>query len=140
MQPGGDGSGRWGGPHPHRRAFGHELRTWYERRNLSLRRFAELIPCGFALIHRAAQERDWPAPWMVVRADWCLGADRRLVESFVECWLREELDLAMRAEEIRSAARHHRDHRLLLDPEEVGIRIVDLSARIGAIVASWTPE
>jgi hypothetical protein len=65
---------------------------------------------------------------------------RRLVESFVECWLREELELAMRAEEIRPAARHHRDQRLLLDPDEVGIRIVDLSARIGAIVASWTPE
>jgi hypothetical protein len=140
MRPGGDGTDQWGGPHPHRRAFGHELRTWYERRNLSLRRFAALIPCGFALIHRAAQGRDWPAPWMVVRADWCLGADRRLVDSFVECWLREELELAMRAEEVRPAARHHRDNRLLLHPEEVGIRIVDLSARIGAIVASWTPE
>jgi hypothetical protein len=140
VQPAGDGTDQWGGPHPHRRAFGHELRTWYERRELSLRRFAELIPCGFAVIHRAAQGRDWPAPWMVVRADWCLGADRRLVESFVECWLREELDLAMRAEGLRPAARHHRDQRLLLDPDEVGIRIVDLSARIVAIVASWTPE
>jgi Helix-turn-helix domain len=141
MQPGRDGTDQWGRSHPHRLAFGRELRTWYERRGLSLRRLADLIPCSFAVIHHAVQGKDWPAPWMVVRADWCLGADRQLVDSFVECWLREELDLAVRAEEDgRPAARHHRDNRLLLDPEEVGIRIVDLSARIVAIVASWTPE
>jgi hypothetical protein len=141
MQFGRDGTDQWSRSHPHRRAFGRELRTWYERRRLSLRRLADLIPCSFAVIHHAVQGKDWPAPWMVIRADWCLGADRRLVDSFVECWLREELDLAVRAEkEARPAARHNRDNRLLLDPEEVGIRIVDLSARMAAIVASWTPE
>ena len=140
MQPGRHGGHDWDDPHPHRRAFGRELRASYERRGLSLRRLAELIPCGFALIHRAVQGRDWPAPWVVGRADWCLGADRRLVDRFVECWLHEELELALREERVRPAARHHRDRRLVLDPEEVGIRIVDLSARIVAVVASWTPE
>jgi hypothetical protein len=129
-----------GDPRRHRRAFGQELRTWYERRGVSLRRLGDLIPCGFALIHRAAQGKDWPAPWFVVRADWCLGADGRLIEVFVECWLREELERPARGEETRPPARHHGDHRLLLVPEEVAIRVTDLSARIAAAVASWTPE
>jgi hypothetical protein len=47
-----------GDPRRHRRAFGQELRAWYERRGVSLRRLGELIPCGFALIHRAAQDKD----------------------------------------------------------------------------------
>src|SRR3981081_1599464 len=80
----GDGVEPRGDPHRRRRAFGQELRTWYERRGVSLRRLGDLIPCGFALIHRAAQGKDWPAPWFVVRADWCLGADRRVVGGFVE--------------------------------------------------------
>jgi hypothetical protein len=122
-----------GDPRRHRRAFGQELRTWYERRGVSLRRLGDLIPCGFALIHRAAQGRDWPAPWFVVRADWCLGADGRLIEAFVECWLREELERPARGEETRPPARHHGDHRLLLVPEEVAIRVTDLSARIAAL-------
>jgi hypothetical protein len=129
-----------GDPRRHRRAFGQELRTWYERRGVSLRRLGDLIPCGFALIHRAAQGRDWPAPWFVVRADWCLGADGQLIEAFVECWLLEELERTARGEETRPPARHHGDHRLLLVPEEVAIRVTDLSARIAAAVASWTPE
>jgi Helix-turn-helix domain len=79
-------------PLRHRRAFGRELRTWYERRGVSLRRLGDLIPCSFALIHHAAQGREWPSPWFVVRADWCLGADGRLVDAFVDCWLREELE------------------------------------------------
>ncbi|MEA2615370.1 MAG: hypothetical protein QOE72_1153, partial [Chloroflexota bacterium] len=41
-----------GDPRGHRRAFGHVLRTWYERRGVSLRRLGDLIPCSFALIHR----------------------------------------------------------------------------------------
>jgi hypothetical protein len=129
-----------GDSHRHRRAFGQELRTWYERRGVSLRRLGDLIPCGFALIHRAAQGKDWPAPWFVVRADWCLGADGRLIEAFVDCWLREELERPPGGEETRPATRHHSDHRLLLDPEEVAIRVADLSVRIAAAVASWTPE
>jgi len=129
-----------GDPRRHRQAFGRELRTWYERRGVSLRRFGDLIPCGFALIHRAAQGRDWPAPWFLVRADWCLGADGRLIEAFVECWLREELERPAGGEETRPATRRHGDHRLLLDPEEVAIRVADLSARIAAAVASWAPE
>ncbi|MDB5068492.1 MAG: hypothetical protein JWM18_4926 [Chloroflexi bacterium] len=127
-------------PRRHRRAFGHVLQTWYERRGMSLRRLGDLVPCGFALIHRAAQGRDWPAPWFLVRADWCLGADGRLIEAFVECWLREELERPAGGEATRPATRHHGDHRLLLDPEEVAIRVADLSVRIAAAVASWTPE
>ncbi len=139
MQSGRDGLDLRDGSPPHRRAFGRELRAWYERRGLTLRGLADLLGCGFAVIHRATQGRDRLAPWAVVRADWCLGADRRLVESFAECWLREQLDLAVSAR-TRPAARHHRDHRLLLDPEEEAIRIADLSARIAAMVASLTPE
>jgi hypothetical protein len=129
-----------GDPHRHRRAFGRVLRTWYERRGVSLRRLGDLIPCSFALIHRVAQGKEWPAPWFLVRADWCLGADGRLIEAFVECWLREELERSAGGEEARPATRHHGDHRLLLDPEEVAIRVADLSARIAAAVASWAPE
>jgi hypothetical protein len=129
-----------GDPRRHRRAFGQELRTWYERRGVSLRRLGDLIPSGFALIHRAAQGKDWPAPWFVVRADWCLGADGRLIEAFVDCWLREELERPPGGEETRPATRHHGDHRLLLDPEEVAIRVAGLSVRIAAAVASWTPD
>ena len=141
MQPGHDGTDGWDDPHPHRRAFGRELRVWYESRGLTLRGIAELLDCGFAVIHRATQGRDWLAPWTVVRADWCLGADRRLVESFAECWLREQMDPGVRdRRKLRVAARHHRDPRVLLDPEEEAIRIADLSARIAAAVASLTPE
>jgi hypothetical protein len=129
-----------GDPRGHRRAFGHVLRTWYERRGVSLRRLGDLIPCSFALIHRVAQGKEWPAPWFLVRADWCLGADGRLIEAFVECWLREELERPPGGEETRPATRHHGDHRLLLDPQEVAIRVADLSARIAAAVASWAPE
>jgi hypothetical protein len=127
-----------GDPHRHRRAFGHVLRTWYERRGVSLRRLGDLIPCSFAVIHRVAQGREWPAPWFLVRADWCLGADGRLIDAFVECWLREELERPAGGEETRPATRRHGDHRLLLDPEEVAVRVADLSARIAAAVASWT--
>jgi hypothetical protein len=140
MQPGRDGSDDWDGSHPHRRAFGRELRAWYERRGLRLRGLADLLDCGFAVIHRATQGRDWLAPWTVVRADWCLGADRRLLESFAECWLREQLDLAVSGKAPRQAARHHRDRGLVLDPEEEAIQIAELSARIAAAVASLTPE
>jgi hypothetical protein len=140
MQPGRDGTDDWDDPHPHRRRFGRELRSWYERRGLTLRGLGDLLDCGFAVIHRATQGRDWLAPWTVVRVDWCLGADRRLVETFVECWLREQMDLAVSAKTARAAARHHRDQGLLLDPEEEAIRIADLSARIAAAVASLTPE
>jgi hypothetical protein len=129
-----------GDPRRHRRVFGHVLQTWYERRGVSLRRLGDLIPCSFALIHRVAQGKEWPAPWFLVRADWCLGADGRLIEAFVECWLREELERPASGEETRPATRRHGDHRLLLDPEEVAIRVADLSARIAAAVASWTPE
>jgi hypothetical protein len=129
-----------GDPRDHRRAFGHVLRTWYERRGVSLRRLGDLIPCSFALIHRVAQGKEWPAPWFLVRADWCLGADGRLIEAFVECWLREERERPPGGEETRPATRHHGDHRLLLDPQEVAIRVADLSARIAAAVASWALE
>jgi hypothetical protein len=87
-----------------------------------------------------AQGREWPAPWFLVRADWCLGADGRLIEAFVECWLRKELERPGGGEETRPATRHHGDHRLLLDPEEVAVRVADLSVRIAAAVASWTPD
>jgi hypothetical protein len=128
------------GSHAHRRAFGRELRRWYEGRGVSMRRLGDLIPCSFALVHRAAQGKDWPAPWMVVRADWCLGADGRLWDAFAECWLREELERPLGTEGSRGPARHHLDDRLLLAPEEAGLRVIELSARIAAAVASWPPE
>jgi hypothetical protein len=128
------------GPRAHRRAFGRELRSWYERRGVSLRRLGDLIPCGFSLIHQAAQGKEWLAPWTVVRADWCLGADGRLWEAFAECWLREELERPLGAEGSRGPARHHLDDRLVLSPEEAGVRIIELSARIAAAVASWPPD
>jgi tetratricopeptide (TPR) repeat protein len=128
------------GSHAHRRAFGRELRRWYESRGVSIRRLGDLIPCSFALVHRAAQGKDLPAPWMVVRADWCLGADGRLWEAFAECWLREELERPLGTEGSRGPARHHLDDRLLLAPEEAGLRVIELSARIAAAVASWPPD
>jgi hypothetical protein len=127
-------------PGRHRRAFGRVLQTWYERRGLSLRRLGDLIPCSFALIHHVVQGKDWPGPWFLVRVDWCLGADGRIIDAFIDCWLREELERPPGREETRPATRHHGDHGLLLDPEEVSIRVADLGARIAAAVASWTPE
>jgi hypothetical protein len=129
-----------GDPRRHRRAFGHVLQTWYERRGVSLRRLGDLMPCSFALIHRIAQGKDWPGPWFLVRVDWCLGADGQIIDAFIDCWLREEMERPPSGEETRPPTRHHTDHRLLLDPEEVAIRVADLSARIAAAVASWTPE
>jgi hypothetical protein len=52
MHPGRDGTDDWDDPHPHRRAFGRELRAWYERRGLKLRGLGDLLDCGFAVIHR----------------------------------------------------------------------------------------
>jgi hypothetical protein len=77
---------------------------------------------------------------MLVRADWCLGADQQLVEAFVEHWLREQMERAADADEPRSPACHYRDDRLRLTPEEVGLRVGDLTARIVVVVAKWTPE
>jgi hypothetical protein len=129
-----------GDPRRHRRVFGHVLQTWYERRGVSLRRLGDLIPCSFALIHRVAQGKDWPGPWFLVRVDWCLGADGQIIDAFIDCWLREELERPPSGEETRPPTRHHGDHGLLLDPEEIALRVADLSARISAAVASWTPE
>jgi hypothetical protein len=128
------------GPRRHRRAFGHEFQTWYKRHGVSLRRLGDLIPCSFALVHRVAEGKDWPGPWFLVRADWCLGADGRLIDAFIDCWLREELERPASGEETRGATRHCCDHRMLLSPEEVAIRVADLSARIAALVASWSPD
>jgi hypothetical protein len=77
---------------------------------------------------------------MLVRADWCLGADQQLVDAFVECWLREQVERAEDPKATRTAARHHRDERLRLEPDEAGLRVIALCARIVAAVASFTPE
>jgi hypothetical protein len=135
-----DGMEHRGDPRRHRRAFGQALETWYRRRGVSLRRLGDLVPCSFALIHRVAQGKDWPGPWFLVRVDWCLGADGQIIDAFIDCWLREELERPPIGEETRPPTRHHTDHQLLLDPEEVSIRVADLSARISAAVSSWTPE
>jgi hypothetical protein len=140
VQIDGDGTDGAGGLERHRRTFGLELQGWRRRRGMSLRRLGELIPCSVQLVHQVSQGEDWPSPWMLARADWCLGADGRLVEAFVRCWLDEELERSARPDETRRAARHHLDDRLLLDPEEVGLRVVDTCSRIVAAVASWTPE
>ena len=140
MQLGSDGTGSRSDPRRHRRAFAQEFRRWRRRRGLSLRGLADLIPCSLTLVHQVELAEDWPAPWLVVRADWCLGADGQIVDAFVDCWLGEEMERAPLPHEPRTAARHHRDGRLRLPPEEAGVRVADLCARIVAAVASWTPE
>ena len=147
MQIEGDGTGNGSDPERHRRAFAQELLRWRQHRGLTLRELADLIPCSSTLVHQVEQAADWPAPWMLVRADWCLGADLQLVDAFVEGWLREQMERPPETAAGRAAsqgpkatARHHRDERLRLEPEEAGLRVVDLCARIVAAVASWTPE
>jgi hypothetical protein len=77
---------------------------------------------------------------MVVRADWCLGADRQLWDAYIACWVASELERSEATQQGGRPARHHRDGEILLLPEEVALRVVEMSTRIGAVVASLSPS